>query len=204
MKNKLREPMNHRNFIWSGVLLGILSLFFVYIFPPTDTFGSILTGLIIILDYCCLMMCLWAALRINLLGAHQHEINVGSAIIPSFFGAIFAVAPIIVGGVLVYHLFTLTVSTLVMLFAFGLLISFTSEMMIFCINQQHCLQKQALSRFLHNQEMTIGEVAAIALLPEKKVRRALGYQEKVPASAAREWLENVKGIRCPPAVKALA
>ncbi len=211
MNKKLREPTDPRNLPWVGVLLGLLGLFLTYTSEPPEYFvdvigpvDAILTSLGFISSYTFLMFGLWAALRINLFHADHDEFNLSNAIIPAFFGTFFCVAPIIIYDVLILGVLTLTLSTLAALLGFGALLALLADALIAHANKEHELQAQGLGKLSTNQEMTIGEVAAIALLPEKKVYRALGYQEKVPASAAREWLEDIKGIRCPPAKKALA
>ena len=214
MDKKLSEPMNHRNLPWGVVLLGLLgflSLFLPYTSEPPEYFvdvigpvDAILTSLGFICSYTCLMLGLWAALRINLFHADHDEFNLSNAIIPAFFGAFFYIAPIIIYDVVILEACTLTVTKLAAMLGFGLIISLLDEQLIIIIIKDYQLQKQALEKLALNQEMTFKEVAAIANMSEDKVQRALGYQTRVPASVVREWLENVKGIRCPPAKKVLA
>ena len=203
MDKKLREPMNHRNLPWGAVLLGLLGLLFLFLTYPSEppVIGS---ALYFTSSYTCLMLGLWAALRINLFHADHDEFNLSNAIIPAFFGAFFYIAPIIIYDVVILEACTLTVTKLAAMLGFGLIISLLDEQLIIIIIKDYQLQKQALEKLALNQEMTFKEVAAIANMSEDKVQRALGYQTRVPASVVREWLENVKGIRCPPAKKVLA
>lgn len=211
MKKKLREPANPRNLPWGGVLLGLLGFFLIYISEPPEYFVDVLgpidaifTSLGFIGSYAVLMLCLWAALRIHLLQADHDKFNIGNAIIPALFGTFFCIAPIIIYDVVILETLTLTVTKLAVMLGFGAFPALLAEAMIAHANKEHELQAQGLRRFRHDQEMTIKEVAAIASVSEDKASRALGYHEKVPASVAREWLEGVKGIRCPPAEKKLA
>ncbi|MBD3281209.1 hypothetical protein GF391_00495 [Candidatus Uhrbacteria bacterium] len=136
--------------------------------------------------------------------ADHDEFNLGNAIIPAFFGIFFCIAPIIIYEVVILETLTLTVTKLAVLLGFGAFLALLAEALIADANKEHKLQAQGLRRFPHNQELTPKEVAVIAGVSEKKVHRALGYQTSVPASVAREWLEGVQGIRCPPAEKKLA
>ena len=209
MDKKLSEPMNHREDVPLGiVLLGCLGLVpvltLIFLKPNNTTLSDYNTFTISVFV---LTIGLWAGLRIHLFDAHHHTFN-KNILLAVLLGAILFFVPLFLGSALLFNHFsstiTLEASVDYEMVVFGLIGSSLGELLIIAINKDYQLQKQALEKLALNQEMTIKEVATIANMSEKKVHRALGYQEKVPASVAREWLENVKGIRCPPAVKALA
>ena len=203
MYKQLREPTNPKKTPWSMALL-MLICFCINFFLLTEyAFGVVIT----VFSYAGFVLALWAALRTSLFHElYQEDIKPGKAILLSFPFALFFILPLILGGDFfgVFSADTLDKDTLAWMIGFGLVMGFTSEMLVQIFNEECHLQIQALSKFPNDEELTCKEVAIIALIPEKKVQRALGYQTSVPASVAREWLENVKGIKCPPAVKALA
>ncbi len=199
MNKKLHNPIDPRLMPWVGVLLSLISFYLIFVVggPPI----GILDSVFIALSYINLITFLWMAARINLFNARHQDIKFADTIVPVLLGAIFVVVPTILGNELYFNFCDLNTGALALLLGFGLTAGFVSELIISFLNKDYQLQVQALGKFPLDQSLTIDEIAIISFVSKQKVRRALGYQENVPASVAREWLENVKGIRCPPVEK---
>ncbi|MFZ6015753.1 MAG: hypothetical protein ACOYUZ_05380 [Patescibacteria group bacterium] len=195
MSKKLKDPMNPRISPFLLVLAGLV--FFLYDLMPHNPFLTEMRLLQITL----MSVGLWGIFRLYIVKLGNTEIEVSKFIlfVASFTVIFTLLSPFFTANMFddipIKWKFILTVIG-------GMWLGVFSEVGAFHFNKLHMLQTRAIEKLAHDQALTIEEIAA--MVPSgtvQNVERALGRKSDVPASVARKWLENVKGIRCPPTEK---